>query len=45
MGEDGSSLTCPACGATQLKRCQSTFAARSGGPGGKSLGGGGCPPT
>lgn len=48
VGEDGSSLKCPACGAKELRRRPSVFSARSGaGPGGgsASLGGSGCPPT
>lgn len=47
VGEDGSTLVCPGCGSKQLRRCASTFSARSAGAGGgsSSLGGAGCAPT
>lgn len=47
MGEDGKTLACPECGHTELRRCQSTFSARSAGPGGASttVGGKNCGPT
>ncbi|MDP2873114.1 MAG: zinc ribbon domain-containing protein [Bacillota bacterium] len=46
VGEDGSSLVCPDCGSERLKRCASTFSARSTGAGGSgALGGSGCAPT
>ncbi len=47
MGEDGTSLVCPECGKTDLRRCQSTFSARSAGAGGgtTAVGGKTCGPT
>jgi putative FmdB family regulatory protein len=47
VGEDGSALTCPACGGQTLKRCPSTFSCRSVGGDGQSapVGGSSCGPT
>jgi len=38
IGEDGGGLTCPECDGHELKRCQSTFAARSAGSSGANAG-------